>query len=77
MPSGGERAPRASFSRNTSLDSSVICTHIQYIGCQIKTSTAVAKNEPAVSHLAVLLFYQPLGLLDVSVELLDVAGLGL
>lgn len=26
MPRGGDRAPRASFSRNTSLDSSVICT---------------------------------------------------
>lgn len=32
MPRGGDRAPRASFSRNTSLDSSVIC---------MKTETSV------------------------------------
>lgn len=66
MPKGGDRAPRASFSRNTSLDSSVICA-------QGKTSVLLSRPGwmegvgRGVSHLAVLLLDQALGLLNVLV----------
>ena len=74
IPRGGDRAPRASFSRKISFDSSVICTKTT------RVSSAASWLQSASlpnSHLAVLLLDQALGFLDVLVELLDVAGFGL
>lgn len=72
MPRGGDRAPRASFSRNTSLDNSVICANTQ-----TRVWLPGSSGAPGSPHLPVLLLDQALGLLDVLVELLDVAGPGL
>lgn len=62
MPKGGERAPRASFSRKTSLDNSVICANVE-------TSVLLSRREQLLenSHLTILFLDQALGLLNVLV----------
>ena len=75
IPRGGDRAPRASFSRKISFDSSVICTKKRRVSSL--ASWVLQSASFPNSHLAVLLLDQALGFLDVLVELLDAAGFGL
>lgn len=76
MPKGGVRAPKASFSRKTSLDNSVICKEKQTSDLALY-SQQLSWSGRRNSHLSVLFLDQTLGFLDVVVELLNVAGLGL
>lgn len=77
MPRGGDRAPSASFSRNTSLESSVIFNMTEASTEGRLTGTTVVVVGLSVSYLSVLLLDQHLRLLDVVVKLLDVAAIGL